>query len=270
VIIEADLHIHTTASDGEFTPEEIVMASKAAGLKTIAITDHDSVNAVERALAAGQEAGMEVVPGVEISCVFEGNEVHILGYFIRRHHGELLALLAELEESRHTRMELMIQKANHMGFKIQAEDIHYDGIPGRAHFGRALVRGGYVRDMHEAFSTYLKLNGPLYVPRYDISPGDIIQKINAAGGVASLAHPGLLKDRRIIGKIVAYGVEGIEAYYPLHSKKQVKEFLRLAQKHALVPTGGSDFHGPKNKDTPLGAAGVEQRSVEKLKERIKY
>ncbi len=270
MIIEADLHIHTTASDGEFTPEEIVMKSKALGLKTIAITDHDSVSAVERALAAGQEAGLAVVPGVEISCVFEGNEVHILGYFIHAQHPELVALLAELEESRHTRMELMIQKANHMGFKIQAEDIHYDGIPGRAHFGRALVRGGYVRNMQEAFSKYLKLNGPLYVPRYDISPDDIIRKINRAGGVASLAHPGLLKDRRIIGKIVAGGVEGIEAYYPLHSKKQVKEFLRLAHKHSLIPTGGSDFHGPKNKDTPLGAAGVEQRLVEMLKERIKY
>lgn len=268
MLIEADLHIHTTASDGEYTPEEIVAMSKTLGLKTIAITDHDSVSAVARALTAGKEVDLEVVPGVEISCVFAGDEVHILGYFIDPCHPELLALLAELEGSRHTRMELMIRKANHMGFKIKAADIHYDGIPGRAHFGRALVRGGYVRDMREAFSKYLKLNGPLYVPRFDISPGEIIKKIKTAGGVASLAHPGLIKDRRTIGKIVDLGLEGIEAYYPLHSKKQIKEYLRLAQKHTLIPTGGSDFHGPKNKDTPLGAAGIEQAMVEKLKERI--
>ena len=268
MIIEADLHIHTTASDGEYTPGEIVMKSQAIGLKTIAITDHDSLGAVEDAAAAGVKAGLEVVPGVEISCVFERDEVHILGYFIDIHNLHLLELLAELEGSRFTRMKIMVEKANNMGLNIKEEDILYDVVPGRAHFGRALVRGGYVRDMHEAFSTYLKLNGPLYVPRYDISPGDIIQRIKGAGGVASLAHPGLLRDRRVIDKIAGFGIEGMEVYYPLHSKKQIKEFLRLTHKYNLVPTGGSDFHGPKNKDTLLGTAGVPQRFVENLKERI--
>lgn len=268
MIIEADLHIHTTASDGEYTPGEIVKKSKAIGLQTIAITDHDSLGAVLAAVAAGNEAGLEVVPGVEISCVFERDEVHILGYFIDVHNPELLQLLAELEESRHTRMKIMVEKANNMGFNMKEEDVLYNGVPGRAHFGRALVRGGYVRDMHEAFSTYLKLNGPLYVPRYDISPGAIIQRIKGAGGVASLAHPGLLKDRRVIEKIVPFGIAGMEVYYPLHSKKQVKDFLRLTQTYGLTPTGGSDFHGPQNKDTHLGATGVSQRLVENLKERI--
>ncbi len=195
--------------------------------------------------------------------------VHILGYFIDIRNKKLLDLLRVLQSSRHTRLERMLDKAKKMGFALKLEDIEYDGVPGRAHFGRALVKKGYVRDMQEAFSRYLKLDGPLYVKRYDISPREIIETICNSGGVTSLAHPGLLQDKRLIAKIASYGVQGLEVYYPLHTKKQVKELSRLAEKHSLALTGGSDFHGPKSNPTPLGAAGISMDLLAVLKECIK-
>lgn len=268
-MIEADLHIHTTASDGEYTPAEILAAARRLKLKAIAITDHDSVDNTEKALEAGVKAGLQVIPGVEISCVYSGEEIHILGYFMDIKDRRLRELLGELRQSRHHRLERMLSKANKMGFRLKPEDIEYDGVPGRAHLGRALVKKGYVRDMTEAFSRYLKLGGPLYVERYHISPREIMEVIRGAGGVTSLAHPGLLRERKLVGEMISHGVEGLEVFYPLHTRKQVKEFKALAEKHDLALTGGSDFHGPGSNTISLAAAGVSLEQVRALEIRIK-
>ncbi len=268
-MVEADLHVHSTASDGECTAEELMAAARRLKLQAVAITDHDSVGSTERALAAGKKAGITVIPGVEISCVYSGDEIHILGYYIDYQNEGLSDLLSLLRQSRYDRLEGMLAKARKLGFSLQPEDVEFDGVPGRAHLGRALVKKGYVRDMTEAFSRYLKLGGPLYVERYPISPEEIMEAIRKAGGVTSLAHPGLLKDPGLPAKMISCGVDALEAYYPMHTPRQTREFRELAKRHGLALTGGSDFHGPANNSTPMGSTGVSLEQVRDLEKRIK-
>jgi 3',5'-nucleoside bisphosphate phosphatase len=267
-VIEADLHIHTTASDGEHSPEEIVSLAGRLKLKVLAVTDHDSVDHVDRGMAAAEGTDLRVIPGVEISCVYQGEEIHILGYFIDSKNKGLLELLQVLKHSRHERLEKMLGKAEKLGFSLKPQDIEYHGAPGRAHVGRALVRRGYVRDLTEAFERYLGLGGPLYVDRYEISPAEILAALKEAGGVTSLAHPGLVQERRLVGEMISAGVEALEVYYPLHTRRQVKEFRALAQAHGLAVTGGSDFHGPGSPNR-LGAAGISLAEVAGLEKRRK-
>lgn len=268
-MVEADLHVHTTASDGEYSAKEVAAAAKRLGLKALAVTDHDSLDGVEEALLAGEREGLQVIPGVEISCVYRGDEVHILGYFLDTQNPRLREVLLDLRQSRHQRLEKMILKAKKIGFSLRPEDIEYEGVPGRAHFARALVKKGYARDTTEAFARYLGLGGPLYVERYPITPGEILALIREAKGISSLAHPGLLKEKKLVGEMVGLGVEGLEVYYPLHSRRQVKELRALAIKNSLAVTGGSDFHGPKTNSIALGAAGISLEQVEELKNRTK-
>jgi len=154
-----------------------------------------------------------------------------------------------------------------LGFSLKPQDIEYHGAPGRAHVGRALVRKGYVRDVSEAFNRYLGLGGPMYVDRYEISPAEIMAALRGAGGVTSLAHPGLVQERRLVGEMISAGIEALEVHYPLHTRRQVKEFRDLVLEHGLAVTGGSDFHGPGN-PTLLGDAGISLEEVEKLEMRI--
>lgn len=246
-----DLHLHTTASDGTWSPEGLVRAAREAGLAAIAVTDHDTTAAVHVAQAAGKRLGVEVLAGVELSLRTDGQEVHVLGYGIDPGDPVLGDRLAAVRTRRAERTAAILSRlAEHDRpldpARVQA--IAGRGSIGRPHIARAMVEKGYVASISEAFDRWLAEGRPAFVPRAAVSPADGIAWIRAAGGVSVLAHPGLLKDDRIIPELVTLGLDGIEVYHPSHPPEDVICYLRQAEEHGLLVTGGSDCHGPGGKD----------------------
>ncbi|MEA4882106.1 MAG: PHP domain-containing protein [Clostridia bacterium] len=264
----ADLHCHTTASDGTFTPGELVQEAARRGLTAIAVTDHDSVDGVAEASAMGAEVGVWVVPGVEISTDLDNGEIHVLGYFINTRDGRLSDLLSSQRESRHARVVQMIGKLADLGVHISLEDVMAcagDGALGRPHVAAALIRAGYVTSWDDAFARYIGRHASAYVRRSKLTPTDAVTEISAAGGVSVLAHPGLSNRDDMIPQLVRAGLAGIEAIYPDHSREQRLHYERVAAQYGLIVTGGSDCHGPRSKSgVVLGKATVDQSVVASL------
>jgi len=259
----ADLHAHTTASDGTLTPTELVRAARAAGLGLLAVTDHDTTAGVPEAQAAAREAGITLVPGVELSARGEPGECHLLGLHVDPRSSALNDKLAELSENRRDRNARIAARLTRIGVPLTLDEVTAlapEGANlGRPHFAQAMVARGYVRDIPEAFDRYLGDGKPGNIAKESLAPREAIELIHAAGGLCFLAHPGLLKlhahltDEGFIERLKGFGLDGIEAYYSKYSPAQTERFLRLAQKHGLLVTGGSDFHGANKPDTPLGA-----------------
>ncbi len=242
-----DLHIHSTASDGTLTPEEIVAEAIRIGLSAIAITDHDTVDGIEPALAAAECTGLAVLPAVEISTDVEDTEVHILGYYIDYRDATLLALLYRIRENRQERARKMVDKLDQLGVSISYEAVRAQagaGSVGRPHVAAALVEAGCVGSQNEAFARYLRRGRPAYVPRYKLTPEEAVEQIRAAGGLAVLAHPGLVKRDGIIDQLLGYGLGGVEAYHVNHSAADVEKYRQMAMSRGLIVTGGTDSHGP--------------------------
>jgi hypothetical protein len=270
----ADLHTHTTASDGTFAPEHNVRLASEAGLAAIAITDHDTVAGIDEAITAGERFGVEVVPGVEISTVAEGQDIHVLGYYMDYRDKEFLNRLEQLRETRNKRNDMILERLEELGIHISMSDVmesanksDIDETIGRPHIADALVRKGYVSNMEEAFDLYLGKTGQAYVNPPRIRPMDAIDWIRAAGGVAVLAHPGLYDNDTLVQDIVDYGVDGIEAFHSDHTPEQEKRYETLALSSNLIITGGSDFHGERQGivfHAPLGARKVPIATVRQL------
>lgn len=265
----ADLHIHTTASDGKESPAEVVARAKSLGLKAIAITDHDTLEGVKPAFAAGRLHKIEVLPGVELGSEHQGEEVHILGYLLELHNQAFLERLAFFRNTRVDRMERMVEKIQQFGFPVDMErvmTIAGSGSVGRPHLAAALVEVGAVETIAEAFEKYIGAGCPAYVPRHKLNPVEAVRLIRAAGGVPVLAHPGLNNASRLIGELIEAGLAGLEAYHPAHSREQASYYHRLAGEYGLIVTGGSDYHGPGHKEgCRLGAETVPYSAVEELK-----
>ncbi|BBB93102.1 MAG TPA: PHP domain-containing protein [Methylomusa anaerophila] len=246
----ADLHIHTTFSDGRLNPLEIVDQAKAAGLRYIAITDHDTVDGYIMLRSAGYLANCDdnitIIPGIEFSTDMFYSEVHILGYFIDVDNNELRAQLSAIAEDRVLRMQRMISKLVKLGFHIEYERVmEIAGQAtslGRPHIAQALVEKKYFSDISAVFEALLRKNGPAYVPHYKLLPKTVIDLIHHAGGIAILAHPGLIGDDQIIFDIINAGIDGLEVYHPKHDNKMLQKYLVLAERYQLKITGGSDFH----------------------------
>lgn len=247
-----DLHIHTTASDGSLTPRQLVIAAKEAGLSTIAITDHDTVNGIAEAIEAGMECGLEVIPGIEISAIDGEQEVHILGYYIVPDSKGLLEILSKMIHARDTRAIRMVEKLNGIGVMItldRVREISGNQFIGRPHIAEAMLEAGYITKRAEAFTTdFIGSGGRAYVGRYKITPDQAILLIHEAGGLAVLAHPGCqgdggVLDEEAIARYVGFGLDGIEVYYGKHNQDQVEYYKGLAEKYDMMMTGGSDFHG---------------------------
>lgn len=242
------MHTHTLASDGVLSATELIESAVKNGLSGIAITDHDTVES----LAEGKEASKNhkdfwFLPGIEFSTEINNVEVHLLGYGINETDSGLLALLDQLKESRNTRASKMVRKLSDLGFNIdqdQVEKMTGEGIVGRLHIARAMVDSGGVSSVQDAFQHYLTQGQPAYVPRFKLEPIEVIRLIHRLGGVSVLAHPGLLQDDSMIIGLIEAGLMGIEAYYPSHTDEETQRYLRLAFKHQLLTTGGSDFHAP--------------------------
>lgn len=249
-----DLHTHTTASDGMQPPAENVRLARAAGLTAVAITDHDTVAGIEEAIREGERIGMTVVPGVEISTVLEGKDIHILGYYINDHDPIFLGRLAELRATRDRRNDMMIAKLQQLGINITMEEVIAnlgrplapDETVGRPHIADTLVLKGYVKDMAEAFDRYLGSSGAAYVSPPRITPSTAAEWIREAGGTPVIAHPGLYGDDELVEQIIREALmAGIEVYHSDHGEAEEKRYLQMAAKYHLIVTAGSDFHGAR-------------------------
>jgi len=265
-----DLHTHSNASDGSFPPQEVVRLAKERRLKALALTDHDTIDGLPEAMAAGQEFGIEVIPGVEISARHANGSMHILGYFLD-YESELLARrLAVLQKARKDRNPQIIAKLNDLGIPLtmaQVERISGGGQVGRPHIARALYEGGYVRSLQEAFDVYLGNNGRAYVSKFRFPPEEALAMIREAHGIPVLAHPftlGLPTSetlRPLLQELMALGLAGMECYYPEHSSVQQALYLSLAGELGLLVTGGSDFHGDNKPEVTLGRINCQSHLV---------
>lgn len=241
-----DLHIHTRASDGSLTPGDVAKAAKELGLSAIAITDHDSIAGVEEALASGKSLGLKVVPSLEISTEEEGEEIHILGYFIDYKALWLKQRLTILKEKREERLYKIIRKLDKLRINISAEEVKVvagQGSLGRPHVAHVLVNKGYAKSPADAFRRFLGNTAPAYVPREHTSPAEAIEIVRKAKGIAVLAHPVLIKDQSHIYRLLDLGLEGIECWHSEQDGDVAGRYVKFARDHALAITGGSDYHG---------------------------
>jgi len=275
---EADLHTHTTASDGTQKPADNVRMAFAAGLGAIAITDHDTVSGVEEALAEGRKLGIEVVPGVEISTVARGQDIHVLGYYIDVHDKQLLARLESLRETRDLRNAMMLERLQQLGLSITMDEVLQEvahvktkgDTVGRPHIAAVLLKKGYVASISEAFERYLGKGAAAYVNPPRIEPGTAIEWIHEAGGSAVLAHPGLYGDDELVEMITQQGLDGIEVYHSDHTPEDETRYLKFAEQKRLLITAGSDFHGERGGvvfHAPIGARRVGIEVLNKLQQK---
>ncbi|MDN5364383.1 MAG: 3,5-nucleoside bisphosphate phosphatase [Eubacteriales bacterium] len=269
-VVEADLHTHSTASDGADTPAQIVEKAAAIGLKAVGITDHDAVDGLAEALQRGKELGIEVVPGVEINTDYEGQEVHILGYYIDFQHPSLLATLEDMRRFRRQRIESMVGKLRALGLDIHIDEVKEvagEAAMGRPHLARVMMEKGYVNSVTEAFERYIGLGRLAYVPRTHLTPFAAVEIVRKAGGIPVLAHPGLVGRDELIPRLISVGLMGLEVWHSDHTAEDANRYLALAEKLDLLVTGGSDYHGGEVKpDIPLGGWGVSYSRVLALKE----
>jgi 3',5'-nucleoside bisphosphate phosphatase len=267
---QVDLHVHTSVSDGKYTPEEIVKKAANLGLKYLAICDHDTVDGITPALeAAKRYPGLMVIPGVEMSTLAVGSEVHMLGYFIDYNDSDFKKLLSELSDSRIGRAQAMVARLNEMGIKIEWErvkELAGDGTIGRPHIANAMLEKGYVSTFKEAFDKYIAQGGPAYVERSKITPAEAVGIILKAKGLPVLAHPFTVNEpEKLIKELKEAGLVGMETYYNNYSPEERKTLLKLAKKYSLVAAGGSDYHGIDDAvETLLGESETPVESAEKL------
>ena len=245
----SDLHIHTTFSDGKDTPEEIVEAAKAAGLRYIAITDHDTVEGVTALYESGHYASstLRIIPGVGFSAGDEQHEIHILGYNIDLYDAGLQEKLEEISEARWVRFTEIVERLRGLGYEIGETEVLTDErfckAVGRSHVARVMVRKGYFDSTRACFEQLLKRGCPAYVPHFQLSSEELIQLIKGAGGIPVLANPKALGDEKRIARLIAQGIEGIEAIYPTYDRQDTQHYLDVAQKAGLLVSGGSDYRG---------------------------
>ena len=265
----ADLHVHTTYSDGSLAPAEVVALGQSRGLAQIAITDHDTIDGIPEAVAAAQNTPLEIVPGVEVSTRLEHAEIHILGLFIEPDRGTLSAFLRERYEERRVRIYAMTAKLRELGLALSPEEVFAvagEGVAGRLHVAEALLRKGQVGSQQKAFYRFIGENGPAYVARQVIHPAEAVRHICSVGGVPILAHPGLSNCDELIPALVESGIMGIEVYYPAQSPADAQFYLGIAQKHGLLVSGGSDCHGHYKNEVMLGRIRIAPELLERLRE----
>ena len=269
----ADLHIHTYYSDSTSSPEEVVEEAIKNGLSCIAITDHDIVDGYAPALKAAQGRDLEVIPGIELSAEFEGRDIHILGYFIDYNKGPLVDKIESFLDERVRRMKQMIFNLQALGINDiafeEAAALTKSRALGRMHLAILLVQKGYAKNIKNVFEKYLALGKPGYASKFKQSPFEAIDLIHQSGGLAVMAHPMLTQKDELIPRMVRYGLDGLEVYYP-NCIPLVREFYqKIAIKHGILLTGGSDAHGKIKVYTYVGKESIPYELVEKMKMKLK-
>ncbi len=267
----ADLHLHTNFSDGTYTPEELTGRAVELGLAAVALTDHDTVEGCARMEAACARAGLEFLPATELTAEVEGNELHLLGYFVDTANPRLLAEMTRFQQVRQNRVREMVARLNQFDIPLQADAVFALAncrSPGRPHVARALVMGGFCSSLDEAFERFLKKHRPAWVPKFKMSGLDAIELIHQAEGLAVMAHPGLNHADEIIPALVRAGLDGLECFHTKHTPSASERYLRLAQELGLLITGGSDCHGLSKGKPLIGTVKVPYEYVEQLKAAI--
>ena len=269
-----DLHLHTTASDGLCEPSTLVDLAWRAGIRTMSVTDHDTVAALFEAERAACASGIAFVPGIEITAVHEGRDVHLLGYFFDPADAALAAFLERQRADRVRRISVMADRLADMG-KVIDRDALLASRPrgrslGRPMVAKALVKAGHVADTRQAFDQLIGEGKPAFIPRSGPAPADVIGIINRAGGVASLAHPGLLKRDDLIPAMVDAGLTALEAFHSEHDAATTEHYLAAADRHGILVSGGSDYHCDKERRrAAFGTVGLPHDRFDRLAARGK-
>lgn len=267
-----DLHVHTTHSDGLYTPAQILELARRSGLAGVAITDHDTLAGAAEALQLSTNAkAPEVIPGVEITAEHQGRELHLLGYFVRLDNEDLLSALERLRTARRIRFAKMVEKLRGVGVTIDPDTLPDDGNEalGRRHLANLLVKANRVGSVREAFSRYLGDSGRVAVAKVRLPVDEAIAHVHAAGGVAAWAHPSYDSLQNNLRDVAAMGLDAVEADYPTRRPAQVKAVRDLAASYGLAVTGGSDCHGPDPVRSAVGARGVNHTELDSLRERCR-
>ena len=268
--MRADLHLHTTASDGRLTPCELVRRAAELKLDVIAITDHDSVEGIQPALEEAKNyPRLTVIPGVEINTDVPKGEVHILGYFINYRDPEFNRALEELRNSRYERGRKMVARLCEMNIKVNWDrvvELAGNGSVGRPHVAQAMLEQGAVSSFKEAFDNYIGRNCPAYVERKKLTPAEAVKLVLDAEGLPFLAHPADIESlEQFVLKLKEAGIVGIEIYYNGYNSGTIAQLEKLAKRHELISSGGSDFHGIDDSiGASMGSVDVPRDSVEKL------
>lgn len=277
--LRADLHVHSTASDGGTAPEDLPAAAAAAGMAAIALLDHDTLDGLARAVEASKKTDVMLVPGVEMTAYIERidgdglQELHIGGLFVDPTREELAEALERMQRRRLERIHEMAERLTDMGVRVDPERVierSSTRAVGRVHLGQELVARGYCRDLNEAFARYIGDDSPAYVRKAIMAPAETIEVIHTAGGCTMLCHPGLVKDGpAYVAALAEMGLDAIEVHYPAHSDQQEKTFMDLCGAHGLVVAGGSDFHGANKPDIHMGQEFVTFIELAQLAERAR-
>jgi len=266
----SDLHIHTNFSDGTVTPEMVVDEAIRLGVSTISITDHDTVEGYLAASRYKNAKKLHIIPGIELSSYLEPSEIHILGYFIDIDDDSLKKIINKSRKDRISRIYTIVEKLQGLQVEIDPQEV-FDlagrGTPGRMHVAEIIWKHGYSETILDSFYKYIGDNCPAYVPKKTLTTHEALKLISDAGGVPVLAHPGITQRDNIIDSLVQYGLKGIEIYYPAHTQQTIQKYLKIAKKHNLAVTGGSDFHGERKNDTPIAKTAIPGDLVSALEQK---
>lgn len=268
----ADLHLHTIHSDGTLSPEELVRRASAGGLSTISVTDHDSVGAIDAARAIGQELGVEVISGVELSVSVADQDVHILAYFFDHTNRNVLDHLEFYRYERIKRAERIVGKLNELNVPLRIESVMEkagNGSVGRPHIANALVQEGLTGSYNEAFLKYIGHGRPAFERKTRVSPRAAIDMISSAGGLTFLAHPGTSVSEEVLMGLIKDGIDGIEVVHPSHTQERVEFYRGIVSEYFLLSSGGSDYHGGGRSDNgSLGRYFISVQEVDMMRRRL--
>ena len=268
---KVDLHIHTNHSDGFYSPEEIVLKAKEIELEVISITDHDNLSGINDAIKKGNEIGIEVIPGLEISSDIKDREIHILGYFIQTESQELERYLNFFRVERLKRANRIVNKLNMLGISLSIDDVMEvakNSAVGRPHIAQAMLNRGLISSYYEAFNKYIGNGGPAFEKKVHISPQSAFKIISDAGGLSFIAHPGYMEES-LLKELIDEGVDGIEVIHSSHSQHQVRFYRGIVNEYFLLECGGSDFHGGKRDDEKnFGKFYTKYSVVEAMRKRL--
>lgn len=268
----ADLHLHTNFSDGTYTPEELTTQGKRLGFRALALSDHDTVEGCVRMQAACEAQGIEFIAATELTAELDGNELHLLAYFIDTNDSRLLTELARFQEVRQGRIREMVERIQKLGVPLKEETVFAVAncrSPGRPHVARALVKQGLCKSLDEAFERFLKKDRPAWVPKFKMSATQAIELVHGAGGLAVMAHPGLNHCDELIPALAECGLDGLECYHTKHPWAQAMHYERLAEQLNLLVTGGSDCHGMSKGRPLIGGIKLPYQHVERMKSAVK-
>jgi 3',5'-nucleoside bisphosphate phosphatase len=267
-----DLHSHTTASDGALEPEALVAAAVARGVNVLAVTDHDTVDAITRCRAAAATGPMRLLAGVEISCFVDATEIHVLGLAINPESPGFRDWLSQLIAVRVERIHRMAAVLEDHGIRIDVSDLVRPGrvgSVGRPHIARLLIDGGHVRNIDDAFKKWLSPGRPAHVERLRVPAKDAIEKVHEAGGVAVQAHPGQMGRDEDIPTLLEWGLDGLEVFHPDHNHAMKNRYANLCADRGIIATGGSDYHGIDQHGAPLGSRSTPAAAFAEIEKRAR-